>query len=65
MGIAKTTELLNFHTVGVFFLILGGVVIALFARHTGQRDFGAHKNPSLLNISYEITLKKRVRAFRL
>jgi hypothetical protein len=43
MGIAKAAKLFNLHAVGVLFFVFGGVVVALFARHTGQGDFGAHR----------------------
>jgi len=35
VGIAKTAELLYFHTVGVLLFVLGGVVVALLARYAG------------------------------
>jgi len=47
VGIAKAAVFLHFHTVGVLFLVLGGGVVALLARHTGQCNLGAHINPSL------------------
>jgi len=48
VGIAKTAELLDFHTVGVFLLVLRGVVVTLLARYASQGDFGTHGNPSLI-----------------
>jgi hypothetical protein len=40
--VAEPAVFLGFHTVGVILLFLGGVVVALFAIHTRQRDLCSH-----------------------
>jgi hypothetical protein len=47
VGITETAEFFDFHTVGMFFLILGGLIVALLARHAGQGDFSTHVVSSL------------------
>jgi len=39
---AESAELAHFQTVGVVFLVLHGVVVALFALSAGKCDFDSH-----------------------